>query len=156
MGKLQPNFSWQKYEGKPEDQKEQFQYQLQNQHIQVANSVNATIDDISYFSEERATSETWVDGSQIYRKTIQGTITAAGDNSYPHGITGINQVVQLYGTAQDSATLSAFGIPLPYNDPVTTADGIGLISTPMNIVLRAGNNTWVTYIFFVTIFYTKQ
>ena len=43
--KLQPNFSWQKYEGKPEDQKQQFQYQLQTQHIVVANSVNGTIDD---------------------------------------------------------------------------------------------------------------
>ena len=74
--KLQPNFSWQKYEGQPEQQREQFQYQLQSQHIQVANSVNTTIDDESYWTRERMTAFTWIDGSAIWTKTITGTIVA--------------------------------------------------------------------------------
>jgi hypothetical protein len=156
MGKLQPNFSWQKYEGKPEDQKEQFQYQLQTQHIQVANSVNATIDDLSYWSRERMTSETWVDNRPIWRKTVSGTIAVApGDNAVNHGITGIRQVVNLYGTAQDATPMSAFGFPLCYVDPATPANGIGLFSTPTQVVVRTGSAAWANYIFYVTIFYTK-
>src|SRR5689334_20582789 len=85
--KLQPNFSWQKYEGEPEDQRQQFQYQLQNQHIQVANSVNATIDDESFFTRERMTSFTWTDGKAIWKKTISGTIAAPGLTTVAHGIT---------------------------------------------------------------------
>ena len=69
MGKLQPNFSWQKYEGQPEDQKQQFQYQLQTQHIQVANSVNTIIDDESFFLRERQTSFAWVNNNAIWTLT---------------------------------------------------------------------------------------
>lgn len=156
MGKLQPNFSWQKYEGKTEDQKEQFQFQLQTQHIQVANSVNANIDDESFFTRERQTSFTWLDGRAIYTKTLTGTITIApGDTPVAHGIARINTLVRLYGTAQDGTPLSTFGLPLPYNDPATPADGLGLFLDPTNVYIRAGSATWLNYIFHVTIEYTK-
>jgi hypothetical protein len=156
MGKLQPNFSWQKYEGKEEDQKEQFQYQLQTQHIVVANSVNATIDDESYFTRERMTSFTWTDGRAIWSKTLTGTISAApGDNAVNHGISGIRTVVRLEGTAQDATPLAAFALPLGYVDPTTPADGLGLFATPTQVVVRAGSATWANYAFAVTIYYTK-
>lgn len=156
MGKLQPNFSWQKYEGKPEDQKEQFQYQLQNQHVLVANSVNATIDDLSYWTKERMTSETWVDNRPIWRKTVSGTIAVApGDNAVSHGITGLRQVVNLYGTAQNAVPMTTFAFPLCYVDPVTVANSLGLFCAPNTVVVRAGNAVWANYIFNVTIFYTK-
>lgn len=156
MAKLQPNFSWQKYEGKEEDQKQQFQYQLQSQHIQVANSVNATIDDESFFSRERQTAFTWLDGRVIYTKTITGTIAVApGVNPVPHGIPLIRTLVRLYGTAQNGTPLSAFGFPLPYVDPVTPANGIGLFIDTANVYVTTGNASWLNYIFHVTIEYTK-
>lgn len=86
MSKLQPNFSWQKYVGKPQDEKDQFQFQLQRQFILIANSVNSTIDDLSYFLRPRATSWAWVNGSQIYKVTLATTTWASGDcqyHSYP-------------------------------------------------------------------------
>lgn len=152
--KLQPNFSWQKYEGNPEDQKEQFQYQLQSQHIQVANSVNATIDDASNFTRERQTAFTWIDNRPIYTKTLSGTIAAPGDTTIPHLITKINTVVRLYGTAQNAVPLTTFAFPLGYVEPVTPANALGLLATPTDIIVRAASAAWNGYTFYVTIEYT--
>lgn len=156
MGKLQPNFSWQKYEGKPEDQKEQFQYQLQSQHIQVANSVNATIDDESFFIRERQTSFTWIDNRPIWTKTVSGTLTAGpGLNATPHGITGIRTVVSIDGVAQGGIPLATNALALSYVDPGTLANSVGLYADLTNIYLSTGNGTWDGYVFSVTIYYTK-
>lgn len=156
MGKLQPNFSWQKYEGQPEDQKQQFQYQLQTQHIQVANSVNTTIDDESFWTRERQTAFTWIDGKAIYTKTLTGTISVApGLNPVAHGIPSISTLVRLYGTVQNANPLSTFGFPLPYLDPNALANGIGLFIDITNAYVNTGNASWLNYIFHVTIEYTK-
>lgn len=155
MGKLQPNFSWQKYEGEPEDQKEQFQYQLQQEHVLVSNAVNTTIDDLSYWTRERATSETWVGGQQIYEKTIQGQIVGTASTSFSTGIFGLVTLVSIIGVAQDAATLGT-GIPLPYIDPVTLANGVGISLVGTNLVVNAANGTWNNYFFSVTLKYTKK
>ncbi len=155
MGKLQPNYSWQKYEGQPEDQQQQFQYQLQNQHIQVANSVNTTIDDESFFTRERMTSFTWIDKKPIWKKTITGTVVGAALTPYAHGITGIRTVVALEGSAQNAVPLTTTAIPLPYVDPNTLASGVGLIADNTSIYINTGNATWSGYLFNVTIYYTK-
>ncbi len=156
MGKLQPNFSWQKYEGQPEDQRQQFQYQLQQQHIVIANSVNTTIDDESYFTRERQTSFTWVDGRAIWTKTITSTIsTAPGTTTIAHGITGIRTLVKLTGTAQDAVPLATFGFPLPFLDLVAPLNSIELYITPTNIIIVTTSAAWLNYIVNVTIEYTK-
>lgn len=154
MGKLQPNFSWQKYEGKPEDQKEQFQYQLQQQHIVVANSVNATIDDESFFTRERQTSFIWIDGKPIWKKTFTTTLTVAGANPINHGITGISTVIGLYGSAQDAASLT-LAVPLPYVDVSAIANQIQVTATATQIIITLGNATKQNYLAEVTIEYTK-
>lgn len=155
MGKLQPNFSWQKYEGKPEDQKEQFQYQLQTQHIQVANSVNATIDDESYWTRQRQTAFTWIDGKAIWTKTITGVIVGTAITPYPHGITNIDKVVRIEGSAQDALPMTTFALPLPYVSPTVLLNSIGVFVDPVNVNINAGNNAFNGYLFSVTIYYTK-
>lgn len=153
--KLQPNFSWQKYEGKPEDQKEQFQYQLQQQHIQVSNTTNATIDDASYWTRERQTAFTWTDGKAIYTKTFTLTLSVVGNNIVNHGITGIRQVVSLRGIAQDAIPLAVKAVPLPYCDPAALANGIALYATPTQIFVVLAAATYQNYVAQVTIEYTK-
>lgn len=153
--KLQPNFSWQKYEGTKENDKEQFQYQLQNQHIQVSNSINATIDDSSYFTRERMTSFTWIDGKPIWKKTFSTILTIAGVNNITHGITNMSTVVALYGSAQDAVPMSVNAIPLPYVDVSSLDNQIQLTVTPSKIVVTLGNAMWQNYLAWVTIEYTK-
>lgn len=156
MAKLQPNFSWQKYEGKPEDQKQQFQYQLQSEHILVANSVNAIIDDESYFFTERQTSFAWVDGKKIYTKTITGALVGTAATPYPHGITGINTVVDVKATAQNAVPMTTVGFTLPFVDPVTPANNVGIYVNTTQIVITTGNNAFNGYTYYVTIEYTKS
>lgn len=155
--KLQTNYSWQKYEGKPEDQKEQFQYQLQQQHIQVSNSVNATIDDESYFTRERMTAFTWTDSRPIWRKTISGTMAAGpSTNATAHGITGIRKVVDLQGTVQNAEPLAGNAVSLSYVDGATPLNSLGLIADTANIYVNSYNGTFDGYLFSVTIYYTKS
>lgn len=155
MSKLQPNFSWQKYEGKPEDQKQQFQYQLQTQHIQVANSINATIDDESYWTRERQTAFTWYDGKPIYTKTILGALVGTAATPYLHGIVGINSVVNIRATTQNTIPMTTVGFTLPFVDPVTPANNVGIYINTTQIVITTGNNAFNGFPFYVTIEYTK-
>ena len=154
MGKLQPNFSWQKYEGEPEDQKEQFQYQLQTQHIQVANSVNTTIDDESFWNRERQTSFTWIDGRAIWTKTIVGTIVGTADTPYPTGVTGFRQFIRIEGIMQNPGNYTD-AEPLPYLDPTALAAGVGIYMQGTDLHINTGNGDFNGYSFAVTIEYTK-
>lgn len=154
MGKLQPNFSWQKYEGKPEDQKTQFQYQLQSQHIQVANSVNTVIDDESFWNTERQTSFIWIDSKAIWTKTITGTVVGTADTAYPLGVTGILQVISIQGAMQNAGAFTD-AEPLPYLDPTALAAGVGIYVQGTDLHINAGNGDFNGYGFAVTIEYTK-
>lgn len=157
MGKLQPNFSWQTYEGEPQDQREQFQYQLQTQHIQVANSVNTTIDDESFFSRERMTAFTWTDGKAIWKKTISGLIVATASpltTSYPHGISGINKFVRLEATAQNASPLGT-GIPLPYVNAIVSAVNVGIYIDATNLNITTTSAAFNGYMFSATIYFTR-
>lgn len=153
--KLQPNFSWQKYEGQPEEQKQQFQYQLQAQHIQVSNSVNATIDDESFWTRERQTSFTWVDSRPIWTKTITGIIVGTAVTPYLHGITGIRTLVNVIATAQNAVPMTTVGFTLPFVDPVTPLNDIGIYVNTTQFVITTGNGAFNGYTFYVTIEYTK-
>lgn len=152
--KLQPNFSWQKYEGTPENQAQQFQYQLQSQHIQVANSVNATIDDASFFTRERQTAFTWIDGRPIYTKTFTGTITGTSNNATNHGITGLRRLIRAYGTAQDAEPITVDAIPLDHADSIAN-DILWIRVTPTQYEINAANNTWNGYLYSLTLEYTR-
>lgn len=162
MGKLQPNFSWQKYEGKPEDQKEQFQYQLQSQHIQVSNSVNATIDDESFFTRERQTSFTWVNSQPIYTQTFATVAwTSAGTiNTIPMNITGGAtsnfQIIGMDGTLSNGTLASSTTVPLPYLDVSSSSFDIQLLRTGQNLILTTGGTDYSNYSGFVTVYYIKS
>lgn len=160
--KLQPNFSWQKYEGKPEDQKDQFQYQLMAQHIQVANSVNATIDDASFWLRERQTAFTWVTGQAIYTQTYATTPwTGVGTvNTIPLGLTGGPKgqlrIIGITCFIDNGTTTSSTTLPVPYIDVTISANSIQLQRVGQNVVITSGGTDYSTYSGYVTIYYVKS
>lgn len=158
MSKLQPNFSWQKYEGKPEDQKEQFQYQLQQQHITVANAVNATIDDDSFFLRERQTSFTWVNNKPIWTKTMPTSAwTGVGTvNTIPLGITGNFTVIDMMCCISDGALSSSNTLLLPNVDVSVAANEVSIVRNGTNIVLTSGGTDRSAYSGYVTVYYIKS
>ena len=182
MGKLQPNFSFkynkepttQRYSkdsrgivsGAPKDQagnsaaasqdETRFQYELAQEHVQVANSVNATIDDSSYFTSPRQTSFTWVNGAAIYTLTLATGALNAGTTTLATGISGNFLVVGLKGAVSNSLMSSGLTLPLPYVDPVTAANSIGLLRQGTNILITSGGTNYSAYSGWVTIYYIQE
>lgn len=158
MGKLQPNFSWQKYEGTPEVQREQFQYQLQQQHIQVSNSVNANIDDLSYWTRERQTSFTWVNNNAIWTKTIATSSWAMVGtvNTIPLGITGNFTIIDMVCCISDGTLSSSTTLLLPHLDVAVAANQISIIRTGTNVILTSGGTDYSAYSGYVTVYFIKN
>lgn len=156
--KLQPNFSWQKYEGKDEDQKEQFQYQLQQQHIVVANSVNATIDDESFFTRERQTSFTWVNNKPIFTKTLPTSAWTAGGtiNTIPLGIVGNFTVIDMVCCISNGTLSSSDTLLMPHIDVNTQANEVSIVRNGTNIILTSGGTNRSAFSGYVTIYYIKN
>ena len=152
MAKLQPNFSWQKYEGDEEDAEDQFQYQLQQQHIVTANAVNATIDDSSYFTKVRQTSFTWVDGQPIWTQTITGVIVGSAITPYPIKGT-ISTLVSIQGSAQDTVPMTSLGISIPYFDG--SGNKLSVYVNPNQINLNAITSDYTGWTFYITIKFTQ-
>ncbi len=152
--KLQPNFSYQKYQDKPEEQWKQFEYQLSQMHVATANTTNATIDDESYWTRERQNSFTWIDGRPVYSKTLATVSwTAAGTtNVIPTGITGAHTVIKFEGYI----SAPTIQLPLPYIDPNTMANSIAMQRSVGNIVLQSGGTDFSAYAGHVTIYYIKD
>ena len=150
--KLQPNFSWQAYQQVPEEQAKQFQFQLQKEHILVSNAINSTIDDLSFFTKERPTSETWLDGTEIYTQTFQALISA-----FPltHGIKSIGTLIDATGSIQDTIPLTAQAYAVAYSDPTTSTNDIGLNVTATQINLLTAGGIYNSYTASVTLKYTK-
>lgn len=158
MSKLQPNFSWQKYEGRPEDQKEQFQYQLQSQHILVANALNATIDDESFFTRERQTSFTWVNNKPIWTKTLPTSAWGGGGitNTIPLGISGNFSIINMVCCISDGTLSSSNTLLLPNIDVAVAANEISIVRNGTNIVLTSGGTNRSAYSGYVTVYYIKN
>lgn len=150
--KLQPNFSWQKYEGAPEDKEEQFQNQLQQQHIQVANSVNATIDDESYWTRERQTSFTWINGKPIFTKTVILVAWTGGGtvNTFSLGIVN-STVIDYKCVVTDGNDV----LLVPNVDFTNPADELSIIITSGTVTINSAGTVRTNATGYVTVYYTK-
>ena len=183
MGKLQPNFTF-KYTDKPtaagyrgdkgivsgppqagsspsdplDDDKNsnRFQYEMAQEHILVANTTNATIDDASYFTKPRQTSFTWVNGRAIYTITLATGALSAGATTVATGISGNFLVVDLKGTVSNSTMSSGLTLPLPYLDVAVAANNISLVRNGTNIVITSGGTNYSAYSGWVTAYYTQE
>lgn len=158
MAKLQPNFSWQKYEGKEENQKEQFQYQLQQEHIVVANSVNATISDLSFFTTERKTSFSWMNNKYIYTKTIPTSAwTAVGTvNTIPLGINGDFSIINWTCWISNGTLSTSTTLLLPNVDVAVAANEISIVRNGTNVILTSGGTDYSAYTGDLTVYYIKN
>lgn len=159
MGKLQPNFSWQKYEGKPEDQKEQFQYQLQQQHILVSNAINNTVDDLSLWTRERQTGFSWVNGAKpLWTKSIATSAwTGVGTvNTIPLGITGNFTVVGMVCLISDGALSTSTTLMMPHVDVAVAANEISIIRTATDVILTSGGTDYSAFSGYLTVTFIKN
>lgn len=79
----------------------------------------------------------------VYRKTFDmvdlngGPIAAGATVTFAHGITGITQTTDIYGSAKNSDVPVKF-IPLPYVSATLVTDQVQIYLTPTNVVLVNG------------------
>lgn len=155
--KLQPNFSYQKYESKPEDAAEQFQHQLMREHILVANSINATIDDISFWTTERETSRTWVDGRRIWTVSVPLTTWGGGGttNAVTLPIAGDFTVIDIQCAISNGVLSTSTTVNIPHVDVSVAANEIMIVRNGLTVNITSGGTNYSTYMGYVTVYYVK-
>lgn len=91
----------------------------------------------NYSFDEQANGRLWVDGRNVYQKTIDlGMLPNAGTNSVLHGIVNIEQMIELQGSAVDPS--GPFFIRLPHVDATDPAYSVGFFVDGTNVQITAG------------------
>ena len=114
-----------------------------------------TESDLTYSTSETNTGKTWIDGKPIYRKVINlGTLPNNDTKGVNHGITNINQFVNVRGFGTYSS--SAICIPLPYSAAgADNKDRIGIYANAQSVVVSCPTYDFSAYIGTAILEYTK-
>ena len=107
---------------------------------------------LDYSTTEVDTGAKWIDGSTIYKKTINfGALPNATSKSVAHGITNLGVVVGMDGTASNGT----YRLFLPYAAPTST-DCIALDVNATNVNVGTGYNRSGYTECYITLYYTKS
>lgn len=108
---------------------------------------------VNYSTTEQKTGRKWIDGKDIYQKTINcGAINGTSDIEIDHNITGIDTVISLVGILKE---LAGSFIPLPYATPASLDVMFRLSINATKIILTKGSVIQDGGIAYVTVRYTK-
>jgi hypothetical protein len=158
MSKLQPTIAYEIQTHKPgeqipEEMTRNFQAQLGREHILVANAINATIDDSSFFLTERMTSFIWLGTANVWKITAPTVAWTSGGtvNTITLNISGSFTVLEMVCTLNDGTT----SIPVPNVDVNTAANEIMIARSGTTITLTSGGTDYSAYSGYVTVYYTK-
>lgn len=109
---------------------------------------------MDYSTSEINTGAKWIDGSAIYKKTINfGALPNATTKTVAHGISNLNYVIKLEGMTT-SSTDSIFR-PLPHLDTASLSNQVLIEADSTNIYLYTGVN-YSNLSAYITIEYTKS
>lgn len=110
--------------------------------------------ELDYSTSEVNTGTTWIDGSAIYKKTVNiGALPNATQARYAHGIQNLDVVVGVEGIAYNNDKDHFF--PMNTSRSFNYTNGIGCWSEATDIVVETGvDRTNLTG--YVTLYYTKS
>lgn len=106
----------------------------------------------SYSTTEVDTGGTWIDGSRIYKKTIDtGTLPNNTTKTVAHGISNLGTIIKIEGFASSGSEY----IPLPFVwfNPSST---VSVYATSSNIEIVTATDQSNRTVSYVTIYYTKS
>ena len=107
-----------------------------------------------YSTSEALAGFTWIDGSPVYKKTINfGALPDSTTKQVQHGITNLNRVIKMEGYSYRSADGLTF--PLNFSSVVANANSIGTTVTPTYISVDTGMNRNNISECYITLYYTK-
>lgn len=110
---------------------------------------------MDYSTSEINTGATWIDGSAIYKKTVNfGTLPNATSKDVAHGISNLGRVVKIEGYAFRSSDSTNF--PIPFASENGANNCIGITVTQTNISIGTGTDRSNISECYVTLYYTKS
>lgn len=116
-----------------------------------ANNIDFTTLDGNYSLTEFDTGFTWIDGSKIYKKTINiGSLPNATTKNVAHNISNLKQVIKLEGFTTDGT--ATYAMPRLM---LTAANGVQTQVKGANIQLDTGANLSSYTTTYITLYYTK-
>ena len=108
---------------------------------------------MDYSTTEINTGAKWIDGSVIYKKTINtGTLPNATMAHISHGISGISAIIKFEGWATDGSTS---WVPLPLVSSDSSYD-VEVAATATEVTLSSAQNRSGYSSSYVTLYYTKS
>lgn len=114
----------------------------------------STIGALNYSTSEAATGGTWVDGSTIYKKTINfGALPNAANKAVAHGISNLNRVIRVEAIADYGTGNTKF--PIPFSSTARLEASVSLAIESSTIEIRTGSDRSGATAY-VTIYYTKS
>lgn len=111
---------------------------------------------LDYSTTEVNTGTTWVDGSPIYKKTINfGSLPDSASKNVAHGISNLGWVVKTEAISANTGKTSFIEIPFASRQLAT--DSIELEITTANVTITTASSWWASNnpYCYVTIYYTK-
>lgn len=109
---------------------------------------------LDYSLAELSTGATWVDGSPIYKKTINfGALPNATSKTVAHGISNLGRVLKIEGYAYRSSNQTTY--PIPFISKDAAANNIGTTVNSTNIEIGTGTDRSGITECYVTLYYTK-
>lgn len=122
-----------------------------NNYVAVYGGDPITMD---YSTTEINTGAKWIDGTAIYKKTINtGALPNITTKNVAHNISNLGSVIKIEGWAYSSA--AGFHFPLPYVSSGQVNECIGVYVDNSNIVIKAGVDR-TAFTSYVTLYYTKS
>lgn len=107
-----------------------------------------------YSTEETVSGGTWIDGSTIYKKTINfGALPNAANKAVAHGISNLNRVIRVEAIADYGTGNTKF--PIPFSSPAGLESSVALAIESSTIDIRTGSDRSGATAY-VTIYYTKS
>ena len=138
----------------------QAEYTQQASQIEDGTLVNITDDEgiaqaWHVFSTAERIVGQWVDGSDIYEKTISiGNLPNNTTKAVAHGVSNMSILLDIRGTCNAVQAGTLYSRPLPMSDPSTSNNiRVDLVGANINIKTAAD---WSAYSGYVTIQYTKS
>lgn len=118
-------------------------------------TVSANVPVLNYSTSEVDTGTTWIDGSHIYKKTIDtGTLPNSGRKNVAHNISNLGTVIKIEGYAKQAQTSDC--MPLPFTTPYETACIAVVVENAANIVIQTRSDRSDFTESYITLYYTKS
>lgn len=118
-----------------------------------AGGVDVSFPPVDYSLTEVDTGRKWTDGKAIFQKVIDlGFLPNATTKSVAHNITGMDQLIRLYGMGKVSPNF----VPIPFVSVTDgSADQIKVFVSTTNVELNTGSTNRSDHVSFMVLEYTK-